>query len=155
MIFELVAEVAKLALAVAGLYFTIGVYVRSGQPSWAGPLERRRLTMLLLLVMGATAVKVSEDVLGGESGPIDRTILLFIHAHVARELNGCFEAVTFTGSSKFLFPLTVVVAAALLYARRRFEAMLLVGSVLGSAVVVYAAKALVGRARPPLWNKEA
>jgi undecaprenyl-diphosphatase len=154
MIFELFEDTAKLALIVAGLYFAFGAYVRHQQRAWTAPLEKRRLAFLLVLVLAVSAVKVSEDVLGGESGPIDAAILVFIHAHVPRALTGFFEAITFTGSLRFLIPLAAMATIALLYARRRFEALLLAASVAGSATVVYVVKTAVGRARPALWETE-
>jgi undecaprenyl-diphosphatase len=45
-------------------------------------------------------------------------------------------------------------AAALLRAKRRLEALLLTASVLGAAIIVYMLKALIGRARPRLWDTE-
>ena len=152
MIFELIADIAKLALIVACLYFVLGVYVRRQQPAWSEPLEKRRLTTLLVLVLAACAVKVSEDVLGGESGPIDRAILLFIHSHDPSTLTGFFEAVSFTGSSRVLFPLTAIATIALLYARHRFEALLVAASVISGVIVIYVVKMVVDRARPALWD---
>jgi undecaprenyl-diphosphatase len=154
MIFDLIEDMAKLALIVAGLYFVLGAYLRRMQPAWSKPLERRRLTMLLVLVLAASAVKVSEDVLGGETGPIDRAVLLFTHRHVPDTLTGFFEVVTFTGSSWVLFPLAAVATISLLYARRRFEALLVAVSVVSAATVVYILKSMVGRARPALWDTE-
>jgi hypothetical protein len=72
LIFELIEDIAKLALIVAGLYFALGAYVRRTRPAWSGPLERRR------------------------------------HGHVPGTLTGFFQAVTFTGSSRVLFPLASV-----------------------------------------------
>ena len=83
MVFELIKDATKLALIVAGLYFALGVYVRRKQPAWSGPLEKGRLVIVLMLVLAVSAIKVSEDVLGGESGPIDEAILLFIRGHVS------------------------------------------------------------------------
>ncbi|HLD10416.1 MAG TPA: hypothetical protein VJB68_10260, partial [Methylophilaceae bacterium] len=91
-IFELIEDIAKLTLIVASLYFVFGAYVRSEQPAWVKPLGKRRLTIISVLVLAASAVKVSEDVLDGESGLIDRIILLFIHGHVPHVLTGFFEA---------------------------------------------------------------
>ena len=155
MIFELIEDLAKLALIVASLYFALGAYVRRTRPAWSGPLERRRLMLLSVLVLAVSAIKVSEEAIGGESGPIDQAILLFIHRHVPRGLTGFFEAVTLTGSSKVLFPLATAATIALLFARRRLEALLLAASVIGGAALVYVVKALVGRERPALWETEA
>jgi len=154
LIFELVEDLATMALAVACLYFGLGAYVRSEQPTWLEPLQRRRLTTLTVLVLAVCAAKLSEDVLGRESGPIDSAILLFIHGHTPDALTGFFRAVTFTASSMALFPLTAVVTIALLWARRRAEALLVAASVIGSAPVVYVVKMTVGRERPALWDTE-
>jgi undecaprenyl-diphosphatase len=108
----------------------------------------------LVLVLAVSAIKVSEDVLGGESGPIDEAILMFIRGHVPGTLTGFFEAITFTGSSRVLFPLATAATMALLCARRSFEALLLAASVISGATVVYIVKSVVGRARPALWETE-
>ena len=73
------------------------------RPAWLDPLEKRRLVIVLVLVLAVSAIKVSEDALGGESGPIDKAILLFIRGHVPGTLIGFFEAITFTGSFEFYF----------------------------------------------------
>jgi undecaprenyl-diphosphatase len=153
-IFELIKDLAKLALIVACLFYVFGAYVRNYQPAWTQPLEKRRLTTLLVLVLAASAIKVSEDVWGGESGPIDRLILLYIHSHVSGAFTGFFEAVSFTGSSRFLFPLVTVVTLGLLWTKHRFEALLVSVSVITAAVMIYLVKMAVGRVRPKLWETE-
>ena len=153
-IFEFLADSAKMALIVASLYFVLGVYVRSQQPAWSEPLQRRRLAILWVLVLAVLAIKIGEDVLGGESGPIDQAILLFIHAYVSSTLTGFFEVVTLTGSTKVLFPLAVVVTLALFVVRRRYEALLVAASMSSSAVVIYFVKTVFGRARPELWDTD-
>ncbi len=154
MIFELIEDIVKMVLIVASLYFILGETVRRMQPTWSEPLGKRRLITLLVLILAVSAIKLTEDVVGGESGPIDRTILLFIHGHVPHTLSGFFEAVTLTGSSWFLFPLAAVATIALLWARRRFEALLIAASVISSGMVIYLIKTVVGRARPALWDTE-
>ena len=154
MIFAAIEDTTKLALIVACLSFALGAYVRRRQPAWSGRLEKRRLAVLLVLVLAVSAIKISEDVLGGASGPIDEAILVFIRGHVPGALNGFFEAITVTGSSRILFPLAAAAAIALLCARRRFEALLLAASVITGATVVYVVKTAVGRARPALWETE-
>ena len=152
--FEVIEDTTKLTLIVACLYFALGAYVRRKQPAWSDPLDQRRLAVLLVLVLAVTAIKVGEDVLGGESGPIDEAILVFIRGHVPSTLIGFFEAITITGSSRVLFPLATAATIALLCGRRRFEALLLAASVISSATVVYIVKTVVGRARPALWETE-
>ena len=130
------------------------MYVRRQQPAWSERLEKRRFGILLVLVLTVSAIKVTEDVLGGESGPIDTAILMFIHDLFPRTLTGFFKAVTFSGSSRVLFPLAMVATIALLCAKRRFKAVLLAASVSGGATVVYVIKTVVGRTRPALWETE-
>jgi undecaprenyl-diphosphatase len=153
-IFELIKDVAKLTLIVACLFYVFGAYVRRYQPAWSLPLENRRLTTLMVLVFAVSTIKVSEDVLGGESGPIDKGILLYIHNHVPDTFNWFFEAVSYTGSSKFLFPLVAVATLGLLRVKHRFEALLVCTSVIVAAVMIYVVKMAVGRVRPKLWETE-
>src|SRR5437879_3002031 len=131
---ELIGDIAKLVLIVASLYFALGAYVPGTRPAWSARLEKRRLTILSVLVLALCAIKVSEEVIGGESGPIDKAILLFIHGHVPGSLTGFFEAVTFTGSSRVLFPLASAATLALLCARRRLEALLIAASVISAEI---------------------
>lgn len=154
MIFEFIKDTTKLALIVACLYFALGAYARRKQPTWSEPLEKRRLAVMLVLVLAVSTVKVSEDAVSGDSGPLDEAILMFIHGHMPATLTGFFEAITFTGSLRVLFPLTVGATIALLWARRRFEALLLATSVIVGAIIVYAVKTAVGRARPALWETD-
>lgn len=154
MIFELILDLTKLAFIVAGLYFAFGAYVRRRRQAWSEPMVKRRFAILLALFLIVSALKVSEDVLGGESGPIDMAILVFIHSHVPSAWIGFFEVVTLTGSVRVLVPLTVAGTIALLFARRRFEAWLLAASVIGGELLVYLVKTVVGRARPGLWETE-
>ncbi|WP_417616990.1 phosphatase PAP2 family protein [Oceanisphaera sp.] len=153
-IFELVEDTAKLTLIVACLYLALGAYVRRKQPNWSEPLEKRRLVVLCVLVLGVTVLKVTEDVLGGESGPFDETILVFIHGHVSPRLTGFFEAVSLSGSATVMVPLTIITGIVLLLAKRRIEASLVIASVTSAAAVVYVLKTVVGRSRPTLWQTE-
>jgi hypothetical protein len=50
LILEAVEDITKLALVVAGLDLALGIYVHHRQPAWTGPLDRRRVTILWLLV---------------------------------------------------------------------------------------------------------
>ena len=154
MIFELIEDIVKLTFIVAALYLALSTFVRKKQPEFSATLERKRLIILFGLVLVVVTMKISEDVLGGESGPVDRAMLLFIHSHVSGTLTPFFSAITVTGSAKFLFPLTAVITVLLLSARRRSEAILLAGSVISAALTVFIIKALVARDRPALWKTE-
>lgn len=150
----LAIDAIKLALITASLYLVIGAYAYRKGPAWSALLERRRFGVLLLLVLAVIAIKVSEDVISGESGPGDELLLRLIHIHVPVAFTGYFEAVTRTGSVYFLLPLSIIVALAFLVAKRRFEALLVTISVASGWAVVYIVKALVGRSRPALWETQ-
>jgi undecaprenyl-diphosphatase len=154
MIIKVIEEIAELLLIVATLYFTLSFYVYRCQPAWSKTLQDRRFKTLLAIILSVTAIKVSEDVLGGESGLIDSNILIFIHANVANSMSRIFEMVTLTGSSKVLFPLATVTIVIFLYQNHRAEALLLGASVIGSACTIYIIKMIVNRSRPTLWNTE-
>lgn len=151
---EFVEDSVKLVIAVASVYLATKAYVRRMQPGWLAALQNRRTALLWIIVLAAVAIKLSEDVLGGEAGPIDRWLLLFIRAHVPLELDGFFGAVTLTGASKMLFPLTAVAAIGLVLARRYRDAALLAGSVVMATALVYVIKTVVGRERPALWEAQ-
>jgi len=154
MIVELLEDIVKLAFIVAACYCALGVFVRWRQPGFTAALEKRRVAILFGLVLVVLALKISEDVLGGESGPVDNGVLLFIHSHVPGALTPFFSVITFTGSAKFLFPVTLLITVLLLLAKHRSEALLLVVSVISAALIVFIIKTLVGRQRPTLWETE-
>lgn len=95
-----------------------------------------------------------EDVVAKESGPVDEAILWFIREHVPQALGGLFAAVTLSGSAMVLLPAAGLAALALLATRHRFEALLLGASSITATVVVWGLKAIVGRARPALWEAQ-
>ena len=151
MTLELIEEVAQWALITAAVYFIFAAYTQQTRPSWKEPLEKRRWALLAALAFAVGAVQVAAEVLGGESRPIDKSILLFIHSHAPRSFQGFFHAVTMSGSWATIVPLAAAVTMAFLLSRHRFEALLIVSSVVSAAVIVYVVKSLVGRERPVLW----
>lgn len=154
MLFNIAADVAKLSLFIACAYLLTGAFARRRGPQWTAHLTKRRLAVLGTLTLAVGAIKLIEDVIAKESGPVDEAILWFIRARVPAALNGFFEVITVSGSAKFLVPLAVMVAVILLVARRRFEAVLLGASVITATLMVWGMKAIVGRARPALWEAQ-
>ncbi len=154
-LFKVIEEIAELILIVACIYLIISAYIRRYQSAWSESLDHRKLATLLVLILAVTAIKVSEDVLGGESGPVDNVILIFIHSHVPNALTWLFEAVTLTGSSRVLFPLAALTAIIFLYSRHRLEALIVAASAISSAIVIYIIKTIVSRDRPKLWDDTA
>jgi undecaprenyl-diphosphatase len=152
LLIELVQYGLVVALVVPALHFAFGAYARHRRPGWSATFERRRLAILVLLVCVVAAIQVGEDVLDGDTGPIDEAILRFLHENVSGPFIAFFEAFTLTGSSKVLAPLTAAGAIGLVVARRRFEAILLAASSIVGGLLVYAIKGLVQRERPQLWE---
>jgi undecaprenyl-diphosphatase len=152
--FELIKDIAKLALIVAFFHFSLSVYLGWKQPAWSAFAEKRRFAILLALVLAVVGIKIGEDAVNRESGFFDGLVLQFIHANVPPALNGIFEVATITGSANVLLPLLLIIGVTLLFAKRRFEALLLTVSVVSSALIVYVLKTMVGRARPDLWDTE-
>ena len=154
MLLNIVAEVAKLGLFIVCGYVLLGAFARSRRPQWTEGLTKRRLAVLGILTLAVSGIKLIEDVVAQESGPVDEAILWFFRTHVPATLNGFFAAVTLSGSARFLLPVAVTTAAFLLAARRRFEAVLLGTSVITATLLVWGMKAIVGRARPALWEAQ-
>ena len=154
MLFDIVADIAKLSLFIVCAYALLGTYARRRRPQWTEHLKKRRLAVLGALTLAVGGIKLIEDVVGKESGPVDEAVLWFIRDHVPAALNGFFAIVTFSGSARLLMPVAVVAGIALLVARRRFEAVLVGASVVTATLVVWSMKAVVGRARPALWEAQ-
>ena len=154
MLFNIAWDVAKLSLFIACAYVLLGAYARRRRPQWTEHLTKRRLAVLGTLTLAVGGIKLIEDVVAKESGPVDEAILWFLRDHVPAALNGFFAAVTFSGSARFLVPVAVMAAVVLLVARRRFEAVLVGASVITATLVVWGMKAIVGRARPALWEAQ-
>ena len=151
---DIAVDIAQLSLFIGCAYALLGAYARRRMPRWTAHLTRRRLAVLALLTLAVGGIKLIEDVVEKESGPVDEAMLWFVRDHVPAALNGFFAVVTVSGSAKFLMPVAVMAAIALLVARRRFEAVLVGASVVTATLVVWSVKAIVGRARPALWEAQ-
>ena len=151
---ELIEDIVKLSCIVAVLYVALHYFIRNKRPALSESLEKSRLAVLFGLILLVLALKISEDVLGGESGPIDRAVLLFIHSHVPASLTPFFGFITFTGSSKFLFPFTTFITLLLILARHHSEALLLAVSQVSAVLIIIAIKTIVARDRPALWETD-
>ncbi len=154
MLFNVVVDIAKLSLIVVCAFALLSAYARRRSLHWTEHLAKRRLAVLGMLTLAVIGIKLTEDVVAEESGPVDEAILWFVRDHVPTMLNGFFAAITVSGSAMFLIPLAALVALALWVVRRRFEATLLLASMIAATVVVWSAKSIVGRARPALWDAQ-
>ncbi len=116
--------------------------------------ETAFLAVASLIALAVLILDVTEDTLGGDSGPIDRAILVWVHGHVPAAMHDFVAAVTLTGSASVVIPLTLIATLALALSKFRNEALLLFTSVTTSACMIYAAKAIVARDRPALWETD-
>ncbi|MBA4109227.1 MAG: hypothetical protein C0487_06500 [Leptothrix sp. (in: Bacteria)] len=105
MLFELLKDVVKLILLLMSIDLPIRACVRVKGPAWGRSLQMRRVQILSTLISAAAAIKVTEDVLGQDSGPIDEAILWNIHHWVSPRLKVAFEVITVTGPFATLFQL--------------------------------------------------
>lgn len=151
---EVLADLAKLAFFSYGAYRLLGAYARRRQPGWAAQFTRRRLSVLGALVMVMTAIKLIEDVLSKEAGPVDAALLWWLHGLVPPSLSGFFSALTLSGATTFLLPATLAAVAALGLAKRAREAWLMAATMLSATLLIYALKSLVMRERPELWSTQ-
>lgn len=154
MLIEFVLDLAKMSLFVICAYAVLNAYARRRKPDWTAYLTQRRLAVLGILTLVVTAIKVIEDVVAQESGPVDEAILWFVRGHLPAALGPFTAAVTRSGSAAVLIPIAVAGSIALLIARRRFEAALLAGSTIAATLLVYVLKMIVGRSRPALWETQ-
>ena len=82
MYFDIAADVAKLSLFIVCTYVLLGAYVRRRRPQWTEHLTKRRLAVLGMLTLAVGGIKLIEDVVAKESGPVDESILWFVREHV-------------------------------------------------------------------------
>jgi undecaprenyl-diphosphatase len=152
MVFEVIKDCIKLALIGVILFFFIHRYVRWRRPDLRPAVEQHRLTIMMVLGLVLMGIKVSEDALTGDSGPMDKEILLWVHQNVPAGLTRFFDAVTITGSFKFFLPLLVVITVLFAAFKKWFEVLLLVCSSCAGGLLIYVLKAVTARDRPALWE---
>ena len=152
MIFDFVKDIIELALIVTMVFFLIHRYIRWRRPHLTASMEENRLLILLVLGLVLIGIKVSDSALTGESGPMDRAVLLFVHRHVPAGFGPFFQTVTIMGSFDFFLPLLVVSTLVLIGFKKWFELLLIVGSAACGALVIYGLKTITGRERPALWE---
>lgn len=154
MLFDFALDLAKLGFFIICAYLVLGTCARRRRPHWAAHLNRRRVAVLGLLTLAMVGIKVIEDVVAKESGPVDEALLWFVRDHVPPALTGFFAVVTLSGSAVFLIPVAIVASLLLLKAGRRVEAWLLGGSLAAATILVWSMKAVIGRERPSLWESQ-
>lgn len=152
--FELIFDLFKLSLYIVCAYLLLGAYTHRVHTIWLRKLTARRFVLLALLTVLVVGVKVFEDVLAKESGPVDTAILWFIRQNTSLALTSFFALVTTTGSAIFLVPTTVILTLTLAALKHRHQALLLAASMACAGLLTYFIKTLVNRSRPDLWSTE-
>lgn len=145
-------EIFKLVLYIACSYLAFNAYAHHTQTPWLLALEGRRFVLLALLTLLVVGLKVFEDVIAKESGPIDEAILWFIRHNSPPTLVGFFKAITLSGSGKFLVPATALLCSLFFVLQHRHESALLAASMISAWALTYALKVWADRARPELWG---
>lgn len=142
----------KLTLFIVCAYLAVSAYARYAKTPWLLVLAGRRFAVLALLTLLVVGIKVFEDVLSKESGPVDTAALWWIKQNAPAALTGFFTAVTWTGAAIFLVPATVLLCSVLLLTRHPREAVFLGVTMASGWALTYALKSSIDRARPALWS---
>ena len=149
---EFVIDLFKLALYIACGYVALNVYARHVKTRWVVRLTAARFAVLTLLSLLVVAIKVFEDVVTKESGPVDAAVLWFVRQIMPPAMFRFFEVVTLTGAARFLVPATVALSVFFYTTRHRQQAVLLATSMACGWALTYTVKSLVDRTRPELWS---
>ena len=151
---ELIFDLFKLSLYIVCAYLLLGAYAHRVHRFWLLKLTAKRFVLLALLTVLVVGVKVFEDVISKESGPVDTALLWFIREHAPVALASFFGLITATGAAIFLVPTTLFLTVTLVAFKHRHEALLLAVSMTCAALLTYFIKMLVNRSRPDLWSTE-
>jgi undecaprenyl-diphosphatase len=149
---ELAFDILKLTLYIACAYLAIAALTRHVKTPWFLALAGRRFAVLSLLTLLVVGVKVFEDVLSKESGPIDTAALWLIKQYASPAWLSFFSAVTWSGAAIFLVPATAFLCTLLLLAQHPRGAILLAISMTIGWALTYTLKAMIDRPRPELWS---
>ena len=145
-------DILKLTIYIVCAYLAIDAYARYAKIPWLLVLTGRRFAVLTLLTLLVIGIKIFEDVLSKESGPVDTAALWLIKQNISPALVAFFGMVTWSGAAVFLVPSTAVLSALLLVRRHPREAVLLAATMSSGWALTYAIKKAVDRARPELWS---
>ena len=152
--FELIFDLFKLTLYIVCAYLLLGAYTHRVHTIWLVRLTAKRFFLLALLTVLIVGIKVFEDVIAKESGPVDTAMLWFIRQKTPVALTDFFALITTTGAAIFLVPATLFLTVTFLAFKHRYEAILLAASMACAGLLSYFIKALVNRSRPDLWTTE-
>lgn len=147
-----ILDIFELMLYVGCSYLTLRACARYTQNPRLLFLADRQLLVLALLTLLVVGIKVFEDVIAKESGPLDTAVLWLIRQNTPIAMRSFFSLVTWSGAAVFLVPATAVVCGFFIAKTHQREAFLLAASMATAWATTYTLKVLVGRTRPELWN---
>jgi undecaprenyl-diphosphatase len=105
---------------------------------------------LLFLLSIALFVLLAHEVVVEEEDWFDTRAFHFLHSSLPLSLIPVFKAITFFGSSSFLFPAWLVLIGLLFFTHRKKEAIDIAVLAISSTLLMYGLKALFARQRPEL-----
>lgn len=149
---EFVFDLFKMALYIGCGYVALNVYARHVKPRWVVRLTAGRFAVLALLTLLVVVIKLFEDVVTKESGPVDAAVLWFVRQIMPPAMDRFFEVVTLTGAARFLVPATAALSILFYTTQHRRQAVLLAVSMACGWALTYTVKSLVDRSRPELWS---
>lgn len=138
-------------IATLGIALGLVAVVASQRPQWDAALAESRFGYGLVVCATIALAKLVEDVLGGETSVLDRSLLLWLHDTVPAVWGTAFGVVTLTGSLAFVTGACTLAGIGLWVRGRRVDAASLVLTPVAAGALIYVAKALVDRPRPTLW----
>lgn len=147
-----IVDIFELTLYIGCGYLALSACARYTQNPRLLFLADRRLMVLALLTLLVIGIKVFQDVIAKESGPLDTAVLWLIQQNTPIALSDFFALVTWSGAAVFLVPATAVLCSFFAATKHFREAFLLAASTATALATTYILKALVGRARPELWS---
>lgn len=112
------------------------------------------ITICLAAVLAVVAIKLGREVQEYETLGFDRWALLSIHSHATPFFNEVFVRTTNFGSPLFSCVIALLIGLYLLYKKQIDKFLVLGGSMVGAAGLVYVAKSVVERPRPHLWHHQ-
>ena len=149
---EFIIDLFKLALYIGCAYTALVVYARHVRTGWLQHVATKRVAVLTLLTLMVVAIKVFEDVIAKESGPIDIALLWLVRQIIPPAVASFFAVITLSGAAIFLVPATAVLSIVFFLTQHQRQAVLLLTSMACGWGLTYLVKALVGRSRPELWS---
>jgi membrane-associated phospholipid phosphatase len=125
------------------------------EPATSAKLPGSRIAVVLvgfaaLLLCLAVFGAIAQDVHNQEAIALDAIMTPLLHSYASPTLDTIMWTFTTLGSTLFVAPLFVIAEAALLYRRRRREALFLAIAIIGSVIMNALLKLVFQRPRPEL-----